>query len=172
MAGRFTPRRGLDQRVAELVAPKIGEIAERVEVAARGFAPPEKTWVSRGDALVRKEHRKAHGQAVPENLRFVVDSPLYDRQHYGVGAQQLLRVPGDPDGSPGAVINCRCGIEVDPQGVARTINAGRPVVSGSRVTATVTCSHGRAAESEFGTAEDEPARFMGQAVSVVAAELR
>lgn len=169
---RFTPAKGVGKRVAVLIVDDVEEIAKRVERAAKGFAPPQKTWRTLGDPAVRKEHRKADGQAIPGNLRYVVDSPLYDRQHYGVGPQQLLREPRDPSGSPGVTINCRCRSEVDPSGVSRTITAGPARISGARVVARVTCDHDRAHEAEFGNDVDDGARFMGRAVSVVSAELR
>lgn len=172
MGARFVADRGLDSKVAVMVAPEVGDIADRVAEAAKRFAPPQKTWRSIGDALVRKEHRKADGQAIPGNLRYVVDSPLYDREHYGVGPTQLLREPRDPNGSPGATYNCRCRSAVDPEGVARTIDAGPPVVSGPRVQAKVTCTHERAHEAEFGNDVDDGAHFMSRGVSAVSAELR
>jgi hypothetical protein len=162
----------LERQVAKMVSDDVKDIGDRVAVAAKTFAPPEKTWKSLGDPLVRPEHRRADGQAIPGNLRFVVDSPLYDQQHYGVGPQQLLREPRDPNGSPGVVINCRCRTEIDPDGIARTIEVGPAVVSGSRVTVRVTCSHDRAREAEFGNDVDDGARFMGRGVSAVAAGLR
>lgn len=172
MGTRFVPAKGLAQRVAVLVADDVHKLAERVEAAAKTFAPPEKTWKSLGDPLVRPEHRKADGQAIPGNLRFVVDSPLYDQAHYGVGPQQLLRAPRDPNGSPGATINCRCRTVVDPDGIARRIEAGPAVVSGTRVRVRVTCSHDRAREAEFGNDVDDGVRFMGRGVTAVAASLR
>lgn len=172
MGGRFVANRGVDPKVAVMVAPEIGRLAERVAEHAKGFAPPQKTWTSQGDPLVRKEHRKAHGQAIPGNLRYEVDSPRYDQEHYGVGPTQLLREPRDPNGSPGATYNCRCYSVVDPDAVARAISAHPPVVGGSSVRAEVTCDYNRAHEAEFGNDVDEGVHFMKHGLDLAAAELR
>lgn len=172
MGTRFVANRAVAGKVAVMVAPDVGDIAERVAEAAKRFAPPQKTWKTIGDALVRKEHRKANNQAIPGNLRYVIDSPKYDREHYGVGAQQLLREPRDPNGSPGITINCRCRSQIDPDGVSRTISAGPPVVTGAQVQAKVKCTHKRAHEAEFGNDVDEGAHFMSRAIDAVSVELR
>lgn len=54
-----------------------------------------RTWQTRRDDKVRHAHRLAQGQAVDGD------------QPFTVGGEQL-RYPGDPLGSPGNVINCRC----------------------------------------------------------------
>jgi hypothetical protein len=169
---RFKDRSGLDAIVARMVADRVQQITEQVAEAARDNAPGTKTWTSRGDALVRPEHREAHGQEVPENLRFVVRSPEYDQQHYGAGEHQQLREPRDPDGTPGAVINCRCQAVVDPDGIARNIHAHPVTVAGTVVTGHVTCTGNRVVDAEFGTDKDDAARFMGRAVSDIARRLR
>lgn len=172
MGTRFVANRGVAGKVAVMIAPEVHDLAERVAEAAKRFAPPEKTWKSMGDPLVRKEHRKADGQAIPGNLRYEVDSPLYDRQHYGVGPVQLLREPRDPSGSPGITYNCRCRSEIDPGGVSRTISLGRLIVTASEVSEQITCTHHRAHEAEFGNDVDEGAHFMKRAVDIVGAGLR
>ncbi|XTZ13927.1 hypothetical protein ACQSSU_20735 [Micromonospora echinospora] len=168
----FRPQSGLEAAIARMIALRVQQIAEEVADAARRNAPPTKTWTSKGDALVRPEHREAHGQEVPESLRFVVRSPEYDRQHYGAGAHQQLREPRDPEGTPGATANCRCQAVRDPDGVARNIHVHPVTVSGTQVVAHVTCHGNRVVDAEFGTDEDEAARFMGRAVSEVARRLR
>jgi uncharacterized protein with gpF-like domain len=55
----------------------------------------KKEWVSKFDAKTRQAHREAHGQVVGMQERF------------NVGGEMLSR-PGDPAGSPGNIINCRC----------------------------------------------------------------
>lgn len=54
-----------------------------------------KEWVTVGDDKVREAHRKANGQRVKFHEKFTV------------GGEELL-CPGDPNGSAGNVINCRC----------------------------------------------------------------
>lgn len=54
-----------------------------------------KRWVSTGDSETRDAHRKANGQTVPIDEPFIVDD-------------EELMYPGDPNGSAGNVINCRC----------------------------------------------------------------
>lgn len=155
-----------------MIAPKLQEITDAVAETAREYAPPTKTWESVGDAVVRPEHRTAHGQEQPDNLRFVVDSPAYDRHHYGAGAQQRLREPRDPEGTPGVTINCCCQAVRDPDGIARSIHPHRVRVDGAVATGYVTCHGHRVVESEFGTDQDEPGRFMGRAASEVARRTR
>jgi len=54
-----------------------------------------KRWDSKEDSAVRLAHRLADGQVQFVSQPFVV-------------AGESLRVPGDPEGSPWNVINCRC----------------------------------------------------------------
>lgn len=167
---KYRPSKGLEERIAAMIAPTVHDIAERVERTAAAYAPAVKEWRTQGDALVRREHRLADRQKRPANLRFKLESPRYDRGHYGVGAHQLLRFPRDPNGSPGLVINCRCYLAHTGE-LAAAIKAQQPIVSGKRVINPVTCDYEMAADSEFGTDEDPPARFLGRAAAEVAARL-
>lgn len=54
-----------------------------------------KTWVAVGDNRTRHAHNVANGQTVE------IDKPFI------VGGEELM-FPGDPNGSPGNIINCRC----------------------------------------------------------------
>lgn len=54
-----------------------------------------KTWVAVGDSRTRDAHKHAHGQIVDLNEAF------------DVGGEKLM-YPGDPNGSPENIINCRC----------------------------------------------------------------
>lgn len=54
-----------------------------------------KRWDARDDSATRPGHRRADGQTVPINQPFIVNL-------------EPLMAPGDPAGSPGNVINCRC----------------------------------------------------------------
>ena len=58
-----------------------------------------KTWNTRRDGKVRSAHRHASGQTVRMNEDFKVGG-------------ETLRYPGDPNGSAGNTINCRCFIIV------------------------------------------------------------
>ena len=62
----------------------------------------EKCWIATLDGKTRPEHWAASGQRVPLNGRFTVGD--YE-----------LEFPGDPDGPPELVINCRCAMfDMDP----------------------------------------------------------
>lgn len=172
MASRFEPAAGLDAAVARMVAARVQAISQDVAEVAQRLAPGTKTWQARTDGEVRKEHRDAHGQEVPANLRFVLESSLYDQQHYGAGARQQLRFPRDPEGTPGQTINCRCELLNDPTGLARGIRVEPARVSGARVLGRVVSVGPRVAEAEFGTDQDPAARYMGRALRQVAARLR
>lgn len=63
------------------------------EVARTGGA--YKRWVTMHDDRVREGHSAADGQEVPLGSPFVVDG-------------EYLQYPGDPRGSAGNVVNCRC----------------------------------------------------------------
>ena len=54
-----------------------------------------KEWLTAGDELVREAHQEAEGQVVALDDTFTVDG-------------EQLEFPGDPNGSAGNVINCRC----------------------------------------------------------------
>lgn len=54
-----------------------------------------KQWVAIGDEKTRDAHLKANGQTVDYDKPFIVDG-------------EELMYPGDPNGSAGNVINCRC----------------------------------------------------------------
>ncbi len=58
----------------------------------------QKEWVSSGDDRTRDEHREAEQQG-----------PIDMDETFTVGGEQL-RFPGDPEGSPENIINCRCAV--------------------------------------------------------------
>lgn len=74
--------------------------ANQIAAEASGI-PLKKEWVSAGDSRVRTrpedrfDHRDANGQTVNVNESFEVSG-------------EQLRYPGDPNGSAGNVIGCRC----------------------------------------------------------------
>lgn len=66
------------------------------ELAAQATGIPfKKEWVASGGERTRSAHRHADGQTVAQNDTFTVDG-------------EQLRYPGDPNGSAGNIINCRC----------------------------------------------------------------
>jgi hypothetical protein len=76
-----------------------------------------KVWLSSRDERVRPTHVAAHGQTQPLHEPFTV------------GASRLQR-PGDPNGAPGEVIQCRCSISVltreEHEQIAAVLAAGVP----------------------------------------------
>lgn len=189
--GTFKPKRGLEQKVALMVARPLERIAEQVEREAKVLAPGTKEWVSKLDAKVRHTHRapSGHGQVVPENLRFALDSMSWDITNRGVGPKTYMTAPRDQTG--GAYINagegsqplnnCRCTLRLDPQGVAKLISHEQPVISGKRVSVKVVCEGNLVVPAEFGTeypagvygtATAPGARFMQTAAAMVAAQRR
>src|SRR6266536_6048286 len=133
----FVPAPDLTAVALRLATPKLRQAARQVSDRWRANLPPEHEWVTMADALVRKTHREVHGQRIPGNLRFVVPSPAYDRDHYGCGEQQLLREPRDRHGgTPGNTYSCRCLLRVNSEGIRRHVRTGPPVVSGTQVRVT------------------------------------
>ena len=60
----------------------------------------EKIWLATEDHRTRPSHAEAHGQRVALDQPFVLQSERHGRVE--------LMYPGDVNGPPGAVINCRC----------------------------------------------------------------
>lgn len=60
--------------------------------------PVVKVWLSSLDNVVRDGHDVAHGQVVDRDEPFIVNG-------------EELQYPGDPSGSPGNIINCRCVVQ-------------------------------------------------------------
>jgi len=76
-------------RAGNNIIQAIGDLMQQ------GGVKSWKMWMSRRDSKVRAAHRRADGQTVQSNETFTVDG-------------ESLRFPGDPNGSPRNVINCRC----------------------------------------------------------------
>jgi hypothetical protein len=62
----------------------------------------DKTWVAVLDNQTRPEHAFADGQSVDIN------------ESFDVGGEEL-EYPGDPNGSAGNIINCRCNMVISPK---------------------------------------------------------
>lgn len=82
------------------------------EVAKTSRRPLTKTWVSTEDARTRDfgegdgvmdshNHRVMNDVTVPMNMPYMVPTQF--------GTREPLMFPGDPNGSAGNIINCRCG---------------------------------------------------------------
>ncbi|MGW0033089.1 hypothetical protein ACWDXD_25140 [Streptomyces sp. NPDC003314] len=172
---KFTPARGLEEQLARLIASDVQRIARKVEIEAKRLAPPTKRWVTVGDNRVRPTHVNAAGQEVPDNLRFKLDSMRWDIEHRGVGAHTYMIKPKDESSRAVANLkNCRCSVHRDPDGIARHINTGQPVVAGKKVTVTVFVEAPLVVEAEVGTVYPGNLRadgtfFMSRAAAIVAA---
>ncbi|MGW2550122.1 hypothetical protein [Streptomyces sp. NPDC001635] len=172
---KFTPAQGLEENLAAMLAPAVQRIAHQVEIEAKRLAPPTKRWVTMADDRVRPTHVAAQGQVVPGNLRFSINSMRWDIEHRGVGPQTYMLEPRDQSSRAVANIkNCRCTTHKDPDGIARLINTGQPVVAGRRVTVTVSVQGPMVVEAEVGTVYPgnlvaDGAHFMSRAAALVAA---
>lgn len=172
---KFTPAPGLEEQLARMLAPAVQRIAHQVEVEAKRLAPPVKRWVTMGDDHVRPTHVLAQGQDVPGNLRFELNSMRWDMEHRGVGPHTYMTEPRDRSSRAIANLkNCRCSTHRDPDGIARHINTGPPVVAGKKVTVTVSVQAPKVVEAEVGTVYPgnlvaEGTFFMSRAAAIVAA---
>lgn len=151
---KFTPVPGLDEKVAWMVAPEVRKIAQQVERTARRLAPPTKTWVSMGDLAVRDTHRQAHGQEVPENLRFEVPGTDWDVAHgLSPGIDYMLEPKDTSSGLPAdavQIVHCRCVAALNPLAIADKITTGPAQVYGAQVRVVVSCTAFKIVECEFG----------------------
>ncbi|MFI6686605.1 hypothetical protein [Streptomyces sp. NPDC050485] len=172
---KFTPNPALESLLLQMIAPHVQRIAHQVEVEAKRLAPPTKRWITVADEQVRPTHAAAQGQIVPGNLRFTVNSMDWDRRHRGAGQSTYMLQPRDQSSRAVANLkNCRCTTTVDPQGIARNITTGQPIIAGKKVTVTVTVRGPMVVEAEVGTVYPgnlavDGAHFMARATAIVAA---
>lgn len=73
----------------------FGALAASMRAQNRFGGQINKRWDARDDSKTRPAHDRADGQTVPINQPFIVNL-------------EPLMMPGDPAGTPGNVINCRC----------------------------------------------------------------
>jgi len=59
---------------------------------------PYKTWITSRDDRVRDTHAELEGATIKKDEAFVTSDG------------ETLMFPGDPNGGPGAIINCRCNV--------------------------------------------------------------
>lgn len=168
--GRFVPAKGLDEKVARMVArPAVDRIADEVLAAAAEAAPPATIWQTMRDDRVRPSHQAVDGQTIPANLRFI----LPHAGHHDLGAgRDLARAPRDENLPPGNREGCRCITARDEDALRRGMS-GTPVeVTGTRARARVECVHPRVVESEFPDAADGGGGWMRGALHDVARKHR
>lgn len=84
-------------RTEVVSASNMGSIMGAEEQAAQFGVDLDKFWLATQDGRTRDAHNIANGQSRKIKQAFVVDG-------------ELLDFPGDPKGSPGNVINCRCAV--------------------------------------------------------------
>lgn len=188
--GSFKATPGLDDIVARMVAPEVGNVAKRVERAAKRFAPAVKEWTSMQDNDVRDTHVEAHGQQRPANLRYELTARPWDVAHgHSIGVDPVTG-PNDPtSGLPGdsaqwirgnTPYGCRCRSVLLPTAIAEKIKTGPTLVEGSRVRVVVSVTADKVVQAEFGdayasargTLVADGTRFMGRAVATVAATMQ
>jgi hypothetical protein len=157
----FVPARGLDEQIARRVAaPRVRKVAVEVERGAKVRAPNVHVWLTARDERVRPTHHHTDGQAIPANLRYKVRANDTD-------TPTMMRAPRDPSAPIEETANCRCQTVVDPDALRNAIKREDLLIVGAHVSQRVVCEFHRAAESERGTSEDKPARFMGGACHAV-----
>jgi len=122
--GESTPQimRRLVNRVPQLAATRAKIIAETEVHSAAQFGAYNaalrstrlllKTWNTTEDDLVRDfrqgggfSHRLMQGVQKPLDIAFAVP--------HSRGGTESLRFPGDPEGSAGNIINCRCAVSYE-----------------------------------------------------------
>ena len=81
--------------IARTETHRVASFANETVAESMGIANTQKEWVAIQDARTRIAHSIASGQKVPLEASFVVGG-------------ELLKYPGDPRGSAGNTINCRC----------------------------------------------------------------
>ena len=171
---RFVVAPDLDALVAHRdLAAHVAHLLDRLQDEARRNAPDAHVWITVRDERVRPTHRRTDGQTIPANLRFILHGGERGNDaddEIREAADEYARWPRDPDLSIGNRINCRCA-SVDIKGlVAASIHQTPVEVLGTRARGEVWSRFNRVIDSEFGTAQDPPGRWMGRAVDTVAAE--
>ena len=82
-------------RIARTEVHAASNTATQAAVESTGLHGLTREWIAMADERVRVTHRHAHGQVRGMNEPFDVGG-------------EALQFPGDPNGSAGNVINCRC----------------------------------------------------------------
>lgn len=99
IAGRirdvFSAARGIRARVIARTEVISAANSASLHAARQSGVVEKKTWLAAVDHRTRPDHVNADGQTVPMDQKFTVGG-------------ESLAYPGDPAGSAGNVINCRC----------------------------------------------------------------
>jgi len=170
---KFIPSPTLELDAAARIAlPAVRSATADVERLAKTYAPPGKTWISARDEKVRESHRIADGQEIPDNLRYQVPKVNYQNWMQAEEGYDLARRPRDPDLPVEQSRNCRCQSVDLPRAVANSIHTDGPTLTGTEAVAVLSSSFNRVAESEFGTTDDDAAKFFGRALNETAATHR
>lgn len=97
-----TISRGRAAIIARTETHMAAGYAMQAQAATIGY-PVTKTWVAVEDDRTRPTHSEVDGTTIGND------------EYFDVGNDRLL-YPGDPDGSPEEVINCRCTLVYEPAG--------------------------------------------------------
>ena len=89
------------ERIARTETTAAANYAATQSGEVSGFVM-QKEWISALDSRTRDDHRATNGKRVGENEAFIVRG-------------EKLMYPGDPSGSAGNVINCRCTVALVPK---------------------------------------------------------
>lgn len=155
----------LPARAAVMVRGDVDRLAGRLLDGCRVNAPGARVWITAHDERVRPTHDRADAQAIPDNLRFVLDQA-------GRTGIELARAPRDPSLSEANRLNCRC-VDVEiPDAVAASFHRSDVEVLGPRARAEVWSDFPRVVESEFPSAGDGGGGWARRALDEVAAAHR
>ena len=83
--------------IARTEVHRTASWANETDAENMNISGTQKEWIAIQDARTRVTHSIASGQRIPLDQKFVVGG-------------ERLKYPGDPSGSPGETINCRCSV--------------------------------------------------------------
>ncbi|MFG1976997.1 hypothetical protein ACGFJC_47360 [Nonomuraea fuscirosea] len=152
--------RGLREKVAGTVVRRaVDDVADRAEREVRRHVPDAKQWQTSGDENVRPSHAETDGQNIPANVPYRVPKAVYVRKGSGgenaaggwktVPGWDLADKPRDPGLPLHQRVNCQCESQGLPGAIAKTVTRTPVQVGRSRVSAKITVTYPRIAESEF-----------------------
>jgi hypothetical protein len=190
--GRVDLDGDLDMKVAAAVArPWMDRAVAGLQHEVQLRCPPARVWLTQNDDKVRPTHRDAEGQAIPTNLRFILDKPERGPTVHGQASRAVRgggqsgdlaakpesygteqgRYPRDPALSPGNRFNCRCETQTVPGMIAATVTGDPVEVAGTVVRGIVGSHFPRLAESEFGDGQDPGLHFMAESLAEFTGQL-
>lgn len=187
----------LDAAVArDCIRPWMERAITDLVIEVQKLCPPARIWQTMGDDKVRETHRKAEGQTIPSNLRFILERPSAGptvkgqtsraihhaagrdggrtgniaRKPEEIGTEQG-RYPRDEQLSPGNRYNCRCNAVTVSGLIAATVVADPVEVAGPEVRGTVGSRFPRIIDSEFGDDEDQGTHAFASALEEFAGKI-